>query len=164
MAEFRTSHTYGGAIPGCYAAFTELVGRQMSDPRMGYAHMLATDVYMAQHPGSPGRQASQSVWVHLVGLCVILEHDFDVVAGARVKAAVAAPGAEFPWLEPPESLGPLTVLDALAASTPEEMTAVVQTWARSVWTAWSLHHEAVRTRAAPLLSMRGTGRPAPGSG
>jgi len=152
VPEIRTDHLYIGASPGCYAAFTELIGREMSDVTLAATHMLTTDVYMAQHPGSPGRQASQSVWVHLVGLCLVLEFGFDPVASAHAKARVAAPNAEFPWLEPPPSLGATTVLDILATASAEEHRAAVRGWARSVWAAWELHHGPIRERAARVVT------------
>jgi hypothetical protein len=151
VPELRTDHLYGGAIAGCWSAYTELMGRQLSDPRQAGVHMLAVDVYMAQHPGTPSRQASQSVWVHLVGLCLVLEHGFDVVASARAKARVAAPDAVFDWLEPPASLGAVTVLDVLAAGDGEAGAAAVRRWAESVWDAWSPHRDAIRARTAELL-------------
>jgi len=151
LPELRSDHLYVGAAPGCWAAYTELLGRQLSDPGSAGAHMLAVDAYMAQHPGAPGRQSSQSVWVHLVGLCLVVEHGFDVVASAQAKARVAAPGAAFDWLEPPASLGPVTVLDILEAPGGEEGAAAVRGWAESVWAAWSRHQTAVRRRAAELL-------------
>ena len=113
--------------------------------------MLAVDAYMAQHPGAPGRQSSQSVWVHLVGLCLVVEHGFDVVASARAKARLATPGAAFDWLVPPASLGPLTVLDILEAHGGDQGAAAVRGWAESVWAAWSRHHAAVRRRTEDLL-------------
>jgi hypothetical protein len=150
LPEIRTDHLYVGAIPGCWAAYTELMGRQLSDPRLAGVHMLAVDVYMAQHPGTPGRQAAQSVWVHLVALCLVLEHGFDVVMSARAKARVAAPHATFQWLAPPASLGTVTVLDVLAAPDTNGA-AAVRRWAESVWAAWTAHHAAIRSRAAELL-------------
>ncbi len=149
MPELRTDHLYVGAVAGCWAAYTELLGRQFSDPRLAGAHMLAVDVYMAQHPGRPGRQSSQSVWVHLVGLCLVLEHGFDAVSSARAKARLAAPNATFEWLEPPASLGPVTVLDVLEAG---DGGAAVRHWAESVWAAWATHHQAVRSRALEMLT------------
>ena len=151
IPELRADHLYVGAIAGCWAAYTQLMGRQLSDPRLTGVHMLAVDVYMAQHPGTPGRQAAQSVWVHLVGLCLVLEHDFNVVMSARAKARVAAPDATFEWLAPPASLGAVTVLDVLAAPDAEGATAV-RRWAESVWSAWTAHHAAIRARAAELLT------------
>jgi hypothetical protein len=151
VEELRPRNLYVGAAPGCWAAYTELLGRQLSDPALAEARMLSVDAYMAQHPGTPGRQSSQSVWVHLIGLCLSLEHGFDGVASARAKARVAAPNAEFTWLEPAESLGPLTVLDVLATSTAEEHRTAVGAWAVSVWEAWGPHQTSIRRRAEELL-------------
>jgi hypothetical protein len=151
IPESRVDHLYIGAAPGCWAAYTELLGRELTDPSLAGVHMLAVDVYMAQHPGVPGRQASQSVWVHLVGLYLVLEHGYDVLMSARSKARVAAPNARFDWLEPPSSLGPTTVLDILATSTAEAHAAAVRSWAESVWEAWRPHHDQIRRRASELL-------------
>lgn len=150
-AELRTDHLYVGASPGCWAAYMELLGWQLSDPALAEERQLSVDVYMAQHPGVEGRQASQSVWVHLVGLCLSLDHDFDGLHSARAKARLAAPGALFPWLEPPQSFGSLTVLDVLAKRSAKDHRVAVQRWAQTVWDAWRTHRAVVRKRAAGLL-------------
>jgi hypothetical protein len=116
--------------------------------------MLAADVYMAQHPGVPTPQATQSVWVHLVGLCLTLEHGFGGVASARAKARLAAPDAVFVWLPPPRSLGTVTVFDVLALDSPERLRAGVEHWARSVWSGWIQYHGQIRSRAADLARAR----------
>jgi hypothetical protein len=151
IPELRADHLYVGAAPGCWAAYTKLLGHELSDPRLAGVHMLAVDVYMAQHPGVPGRQAGQSVWVHLVGLCLVLELGYDVLMSARAKARVAAPNARFDWLEPPADLGRLTVLDVLATNTAAEHAAAVRSWAEAVWEAWRPHHAQIRHRASELL-------------
>ena len=153
-SELRTRNVYVGAAPGCWAAYTELLGRQLADPELAEAHMLAVDVYMAQHPGIPGRQASQSVWVHLIGLCLALEHGFDGIASARAKARAAAPEAIFDWLAPPASMGSITLLDVLATETAGDHRAAVQRWAISVWVAWAPRQKEIRKRAERLLSGR----------
>lgn len=159
--ELRTRNLYVEAAPGCFAAYAELIGREGSNPALAGAHMLAADAYPAQHPGVPGRQSSQSVWVHLVGLCLSLEHDFDGLASARAKARLAVPGATFDWLEPPASRGTMTVFDVLVTETIEDHRAAARRWAESVWAAWAEHHAAVRDRAATLLDERGGSRKAP---
>lgn len=151
VPELRSDHLYVGAAAGCWAAYTELIGREMAEPALLGIHMLAADVYPAQHPGVAGRQSSQSVWVHLVGLCLVLEHDFDVAMSARAKARFAAPDARFEWLEPPSSLGPTTVLDILATDGAEEHARAVRYWATQVWEAWGPHHESIRNCATELL-------------
>jgi len=160
MDELRTRNLYVEAAPGCFAAYAELLGRQVSNASLARAHMLSADIYPAQHPGVPGRQSSQSVWVHLVGLCLMLEYGFDGVASALAKARLAAPDATFDWLEPPVSRGEMTVLDILAAETADEQIAAVQRWARTVWAAWAPHHAAIRRRAADLARPGERGRTA----
>jgi len=150
VEELRANHLYVGAAPGCWAAYTELVGRQMADPGLFESRMLSVDAYMAQHPGVPGRQSSQSVWSHLVGLCLSLEYGYDGVASARAKARLLSREATFEWLGPAASLGDLTVLDMFATTAPPEHRAAVSHWAESVWQAWEPHHDAIRQRVAEL--------------
>jgi hypothetical protein len=90
------------------------------------------------------------VWVHLVGLCLSLEHGFDGIASARAKARLASPDAVFDWLEPPESRGDLTILDVVL-SAPDRHAETVERWASAVWRAWSIHHAVIRARATTLL-------------
>jgi len=151
IGELRSDHLYVGAAPGCWAAYADLIGRQMSESGLAEARALSVDVYMAQHPGVPGRQASQSVWVHLVGLCLSLEHGYDGRTSARAKARVAVPNATLEWLDPPSSLGPITVLDVLATASAEEHRATVRRWAMAVWAAWAPHQPVIRKRAEGLL-------------
>jgi hypothetical protein len=158
MDELRTRNLYVEAAPGCFAAYAELIGRLSSNAALARAHMLSADIYPAQHPGTPGRQSSQSVWVHLVGLCLMLEHGLDGVASARAKARLATPDATFDWLEPPEALGAMTVLDIPVTGTAQEQIEAVRRWAQSVWAAWESHHESVRRRAAELARHDERGR------
>ena len=51
---------------------------------------------------------------------------------------------DFPWLDPPDSLGDVTVLDVLAAVNTSDHAERTERWARSVWDAWSPHHATVR--------------------
>lgn len=154
VPELRSGHLYVGAAAGCWAAYTELTGVLLADPAQAELHMLGVDVYMAQHPGTRGRQSSQSVWVHLVGLCLSLEHGFGGRVSARAKARLAVPGATFPWLEPPASLGQLTVFDVLTAAAERDYGAVHR-WAETVWAAWEPHRPAIRQRAAEYLRRGG---------
>lgn len=105
------------------------------------------DAYAAQHPGTPSRRSIQSVAVHLVRLHLAVERD---LRPKRANAAMqwALSGArDFVWLDPPASLGEVTVLDVLEAKDPAEHAERVRQWARSVWDAWSPHHETVRRRS-----------------
>ena len=52
--------------------------------------------------------------------------------------------AAYRWLEPPASLGPVTVLDLCGIEAPSEYAQRVEQWARSVWAVWAPHHATVR--------------------
>jgi hypothetical protein len=51
------------------------------------------------------------------------------------------------WLEPPTSMGGVTVLRALQAEDADEYGKVARVWAESVWKAWSAYHGIVRSWA-----------------
>jgi hypothetical protein len=85
-----------------------------------------------------------------VGLCLSLEHGFHGPGSARAKARLLAPGATFSWLEPPASLGSVTVVDVIRATKAGDGLAV-RRWADSVWEAWSPHQQAIRRRTTFLL-------------
>ena len=104
---------------------------------------LAVDAYAAQHHGVQGRRQAQSVWVHLVSICAILERGRTPADGIRVKQELLRDDPVFAWLEPPGDPGSATLLDVAAASGAEAAPAV-HAWARSVWDAWSAHRGALR--------------------
>src|SRR6478735_2271506 len=93
------THAYVGASPGCWAIFGEVRAREYSLP--GYAavgHRLTTDAYMVQHPGVEGRQSTQSVWVHLVGLYLVLEAGISQAEATLATARLLARDPAFRWL------------------------------------------------------------------
>lgn len=122
------THRYIGGAAACWAAFNELQTR-------GTVHQYAVDAYAAQHPGVPGPQARRSVAKHLMSLCRVLERGEASQSAVRFLQTI---NRDFPWLEPPDSLGRLTVFDVLAG------TASQLDWAREVWQAWSPWHDTVR--------------------
>lgn len=138
------THDYIGASPGCWAIYGEVLAREFSDERYGAVHQLTADTYAAQHPGTPSRKTRQSVAVHLMSLYLTLEcgQRPEQVRTAMKQAASAS--REFTWLDPPASLGALTILDVHAAAGPVEHQERVRRWARSVWKAWTPHHETIR--------------------
>ena len=138
------THRYLGASPGCWAIFGEISEREYGDYRYARVHQLTVDAYCVQHPGVPSAQTIQSVAVHLIGLHLQLERRLrpERVMAARQKAATRK--GDFVWLEPPASLGEITVLYVRDAKDPAEHEERVREWARSAWEAWSPHHETVR--------------------
>jgi hypothetical protein len=97
-------------------------------------------------------QAIRSVAVHLVALHLQLERETPIEGLYAARQRVASLGKEgrlnLGWLEPPASMGEVTVLRALEARDPDEYGEVARLWAESVWGAWSAHHETVRLWAA----------------
>jgi len=118
------------------------------------------DADAVQHPGVPGRRSCQSVWIHLVTLCLRLEHGLPDDVTIRLIQRLASQKRDYPWLEPPASLGVVTIVDVRAATTAEEHVAAVRRWCESAWDAWVGHHEAIRKLAAKIpdgMRRRGLG-------
>src|SRR3954463_15195371 len=102
------THAYVGASPACWA----LYGERPTSFRMTTVgdtiRRLALDTYALQHPGRPGMRSVQSVAIHAMGLCVLLERGTEErrikhVLGRRPSRKAPA----FHWLEPPRPNGTL---------------------------------------------------------
>ncbi len=142
-------HPYIGASPGCWALYGEVLGREYGDyTRYAPIHRLTVDAYAAQHPGESSPQAIGSVGAHLIRLYLILERGLPPERANAAMRWATRRKREFAWLEPPPSTGEVTVLDVLRVAEPDEHIRRVREWARSVWEAWSPHHETIRSWAA----------------
>ena len=138
------THAYMQSTPGCWAAYGRVLAREYQDRRFFAVHRLTVDAYAVQHPGVPSRQSIQSVGVHLVRLCLFLERGLSPEDANDAMLAAAARKAEYFWLEPPASLGAITVADLEAAADPEAHVAAVRAWAAQMWAVWTPHHATVR--------------------
>ena len=143
------THRYIGASPGCWAAYGELQARGYGTPEapaFGAQTRLCVDAYASQHPGVPGKQSSQSVCVHLFALCMVLERGLPpaCITPTLVSLLEKYKSRGFLWLDPPPSLGSVTVLDVMQARSGEEHDRRVRQWAEAVWEAWEPHHARVR--------------------
>jgi hypothetical protein len=131
------THRYIGASPGCWAAYGRLSEREASDFRCMRHHQLTVDAYCAQHPGEPSPQLIRSVAVHLVGLHLQLERETATEGLYAARQRIASLGKEgklnLAWLEPPASMGGVTVLRALEAEDPNGYGEVARVWAEGVW-------------------------------
>jgi len=141
------THEYMESIPGCWAAFGRVLAREYEDQRYFAVHRLTVDAYAVQHPGVPSRQSIQSVGVHLVRICLFLERGLAPDMANDAMLAAAKHKAQYHWLEPPTSLGSLTVADVEAATGINEHTSVVRSWASQMWEVWSPYHSTVRSWA-----------------
>ena len=136
------THAYVGASAACWELYCQVTSPSMGHERGTRERRLVEDAYAAQHPGVPHRRSLQSVAVHLMGLCVLLERAGEerrlVPVLGRMPARKTMP---LHWLAPPEPNGRLTIADVLAAGSDRKS---IEAWARSVWTAWAPHHATVR--------------------
>jgi hypothetical protein len=139
------THRYMESTPGCWLVYGEVLAREYSDATFRSIHRLTVDSYAVQHPGQPTAQSIQSVGVHLMSLCLVVERGLDSAYATRVIGSAIRPKGRFIWFTPPRSLGEITVVDVAATSTAAEHTDRVRAWAESAWSAWAEHHEAVRS-------------------
>ncbi len=145
-------HRYMKSSPGCWAIFGEILAREYSNPAYFEVHRLSVDAYAVQHPGSPSRQSIQSVGVHLIRLCLFLEHGLSAEKANSAMLEASKHKHLFTWLEPPNSLGSLTAADVVKAASVEEHKTLVRSWARGAWEAWASHHETIRSWLPAKLS------------
>jgi hypothetical protein len=135
---------HAGSSPGCWAVYGDLLAREYGEWGYPAIHRLTLDTYGAQHPGERSPKAVQAMAVHLIALHLSLDHG---IAAKRIPAEIGrlmVDPAEFRWLEPPPPTGQRTVLDVAGARNLREHSSRVEWWARSVWEAWSDHHDLVR--------------------
>jgi hypothetical protein len=137
------THAYIGASAACWALYGALLAREYQDAELFSRHQLTVDTYAVQHPGLAGRRSAQSVGLHLMTLCLVLDRGADPADGPLLhRRLVERPAWE--WLEPPRPNGTMTVADVLAAASVDEHHHLVGKWAADVWEAWRPHHELVR--------------------
>ncbi len=80
-------HRYMESLPGCWAAYGEIIAREYGDIAFATAHSLTVDSYAIQHPGQPSPQSVQSVGLHLA---------FPLASSTRISAAFVWRPAHFP--------------------------------------------------------------------
>jgi hypothetical protein len=108
-------------------------------------YRLANDAYAVQHPGRPSAQTINSAGIHLIRLCLTIEHDLPAIHANEAVLAAGRRKQEFVWLEPPLFRGNITVADFHDALSVEAHKELLRRWAVSAWAAWANHHETIRT-------------------
>lgn len=98
-----------------------------------------------QHPGRPNPQAIQSMAVHLVRLCLLLERGLPMERANQAMLAASEQEKKFVWLTPPASLGAFTVADVHHVKGIEAHMAAVRRWAESAWQAWAPQHVTIKS-------------------
>lgn len=138
-----STHEYMLSAPGCWSFFNEVAVQQYEIASFDLRR-LAVDAYAVQHPGTTDRRAIQSVAVHLISLYFVLERGLKPSEATDKMRRALTDKSRFVWLEPPPSMGDITVVDMVNISDPTEHKAMVNRWARSAWQAWSTHHAQIR--------------------
>jgi len=138
------THRYMESSPGCWHVYGELLAREYSDQAFRVAHRLTVDSYAVQHPGRPTPQAIQSVCLHLISLCLVVERGLTAAYATRVMGEATRAKERFFWLTPPVSLGAVTVSDVASPATASQHEERVRAWAEAAWSAWAQHHATVR--------------------
>ncbi|MCL4530109.1 MAG: DUF5946 family protein [Chloroflexi bacterium] len=142
------THRYMLSSPGCWSVYGVLLARDYGEYNYPTVYRLSVDAYTVQHPGRPNRQAIQSVAVHLIALYYLLEKGLPEAQVIRTRSRAAQFSDQFFWLEPPTSMGPITIVNAADAEGLEEYQRVAREWAKSAWEAWRAHHDQIRKWAA----------------
>jgi hypothetical protein len=139
------THAYVGASPACWQLYCRLSADPFARREGTRLRRLVVDTYSAQHPGVEHRRATQSVAVHLMGLCVLLERDGQTRRLSPVLGRMPARKTmDLHWLAPPDFKRCLTAADVLAAGPGDDYATTAEAWAKSVWAAWRPHHDTVR--------------------
>ncbi len=128
----------------CWGAYGKLLAAQYNDPKRMQFHQLVVDSYAVQHPGGDDPRAVRSVGIHLMTLCLFLEHGSDPALGTgRHKRMVERP--VFHRLIPPGQRGRLSCLDVPVRGPVPAARSSVYVWAKDAWAAWS----AITAQSAP---------------
>jgi 5-methylcytosine-specific restriction endonuclease McrA len=139
------THGYMESSPACWSTYSRVLAREYGDRLLlDRVHRLTVDSYAAQHPGRPSAQSIQSVAVHLISLCAVIENGGSNDWATQVMRAALREKGRFVWLPPPQNRGSLTVVDVWSAGGAADHEGRVREWATSVWAAWSPHHGVVR--------------------
>ena len=147
------THRYMLGSPGCWAVYASILA-QIPGTVTGPHGALIVDAYAVQHPGLPTRQATQSIWVHLLTLQLALEDGWPTERLVAIRRLGADASAAWPWLLPPASTAAVTATDVVRAGR-EELGHVVRMWVDGAWLAWSDAHPEVRRRGAELIRRLG---------
>jgi hypothetical protein len=146
------THAYVPSAPGCWALFGQIQAESMSRPGFARRQGTVVDCYMAQHPGDGSeRRARQSPIVHLVALCLLLEHGIDGVGSFGRMGRLLEGRSDFEALRPRSVRGSVTVAHVAGAADADEHTARVDRWARIVWQTWAHEHGRIHALAAAVL-------------
>jgi hypothetical protein len=128
--------------PGCWRAFGELLAADYSSPGRMAFHQVIVDAYAAQHPGDGAPRQVQSVGLHLMTLCLFLEHGTDPSHGTRLhRLMIQRPSFHRLARSGP---GTLTLLHVPLGGDQELARVAAFEWAAAVWESYRQVQPVVR--------------------
>jgi len=146
-AEVAITHAYVPATAGCWQLFGEVQADESL--RFGYprAHKTVVDAYMASHPGNGmDRREAQSVVVHLVGICGLLELNWEPEQSrSAMRKVLGRRGGDLPVLRPWARPSALTIHSMVGAHDLPDYEHRAIMWANDVWDAWADEHTTIRS-------------------
>lgn len=141
-ADGGPTHRYMTASPACWRSFSELLATCYGDPDRLEFRQLIVDAYAAQHPGEGLREQVQSVGIHLMTLCLFLEHGVDPSQGSKLhQRMIRRPN--FHQIEP-QGRTDLTVQHVPLVGPAEDARERAYAWSRAVWKLYADDHDVVR--------------------
>jgi hypothetical protein len=130
-----------GGLGSCRATF-HAINRERFRPTNMRLGRLLVDSYALQHL-EPYCHTAKELTYHLASLCCGLEHGGSAAIYAALQCSIDGKfTADRPT--PPSHLGDLTILYVSEAATDTEYVGRVETWAGSVWGAYSDLHSMAR--------------------
>jgi hypothetical protein len=138
------AHPYFGASKGCWAAYSEILAREYSDPAYFVNHRQTVDAYALQHPAGDDPRAIQSVNIHLIALTLLYGVKMPAVNIPKIMDSIVQKTRKtkqpFTKLISPKHLGKVTVTDILPLTALQVHLNGVDDWANEAWQAWDQHH------------------------
>ncbi len=120
-----------------------MLARFYGDPALVEMRQLPVDAYAVQHPATNGRVAAQSLALHLMTLCLFVEHGVAPSRGPELHKQMVADRPSFPVLGAPPQGGALTLADVPLDEDEDVLRAALWRWAAAAWEAWAEHHATV---------------------
>lgn len=155
---------YGTSSPGCWKAYTELLGYEHSLPTFPQENRLSVDAYAVQHPqnfplqNSLGvserhkRASVQSVIIHLIALYAALEKKVPLQNISTIMDRILKRKSDYEPLDPPANLGSLTVADFSPEMSEQDYKIFTKKWAQKAWHAWAPYHDPIKQLYAQYMS------------
>jgi len=133
------THAFLGASAGCWKAYGQVLALEYKDPKRWEGHRYTVDAYACQHPGRCEPRTIESINLHLVSLCLVLERGMST--DFATQNAIRIPNELNPrWIEPPTSFGSIGIADLLRVQNSEEHLKLSREYAREVWQSWGRSH------------------------